>query len=338
MDTSATEEKENIFHDVDPAVRPNGSDDELVSESSHRADDGGELIDLEVGNEEIVKQEEGYISPLEMDDSQLSAPELSSPVRPSKRRKAHPHANNYSSRTVGLNDDGTDTEDDFGAEALSSPPPASKALTVSNLFGKWEYRRDHEANPAAAGIARRHSFPLWSLQHARTFFSPKRTSAKEARKSAGSADQPRSSRSDKQEDTPYGELHKAFSSGELSGYVTEVDDTIDIEDGNQNVGALTSTPLSPETPTQEGANISLIIDVDNEPGMADKARVEAVINGWKARWARSQTRSLAKSSDVSPKSTHRRRPFASSLKRSETNVTPCGRHSLRSNQPQARIV
>jgi len=337
MDMFATEEKENIFHDVDPAVRPNGSDDELVSESSHRADDGGELIDLEVGNEEIVKQEEGYISPLEMDDSELSAPELSSPVRPSKRRKAHPHTNNCSSRTVGLNEDGTDTEDDFGAEALSSPPPATKALTIGNLFGKWEYRRDHETDPTAAGIARRHSFPLWSLPRARTILAPKRTSTK-GEKSVGSTDQPRSSRSDKQEETPYGEPHKAFSSGLLSGYVTEVDSTIDIEDGNQNVGALLSTPLSPETPTQEGDNMQLIIDADNEPGMTDKARVNAVINGWKARWARSQTGSLAKSSGVSPKSTHRRRPFASSLKRSKTNVTPCGRHSLRSNQPQARIV
>lgn len=335
MDMSATKEKENIFHNVDPAVRPNGSDDELISESSHRADDGGEFIDLEVGNEEIVKQEEGYISPLEMDDSELSAPELSSPVRPSKRRKALLNANNYSSRTVGLNEDGNDTEDDFGAEILSSPPPATKALTVGNLFGKWEYCRDQKADPAAAGIARRHSFPLWSLQRARTVLSPKRTNVKEGRKSAGSADPPRS---DKQEDTPYGEPHKAFGCGVLSGYVTEVDDTINNEDGNQNVGALTSTPSSRETPTQEGANMSLITNADNEPGTADEARVEAVINGWKARWARShysQTRSL--SSDVSPKSTHRR-PFASSLKRSETNVTPCGRHSLRSNRPQARIV
>ena len=334
-DISAAAEKENFFPDVlrlPSEGSGHSSDGELISEISNRADDGGELADLEVGSEEIVKQEEGYISPLEMDGSELSAQELSSPVRPSKRRKAHRYTNNHLSQLDSLNEDGID-EDDFGAEALSSPPPATKASTVSHLFGKWEYRRE----PVGAGITRRHSFPLWSLQRETTApTSNTQKKSAEGRKDVDSASPSRSAKSVEQGDMLYGDGHKVSSYGVLSGYVTEVDGTIDVEDVSQLGGAISPTPSpSPETPTHEGVNIAAVINVDDEPGLGDEARVKAVIDGWKTRWARPQTRSPAKLSEAAPKSAHRRRPFTSSLKRSDTNVTPCGRHSLR---PHAGIV
>lgn len=340
-DISATAEKENIFPDVLRLPRPgegsgHSSDGELISEISNRAEDGGELTDLEVGSEEIVKQEEGYISPLEMDGSELSAPELSSPVRPLKRRKAQRYTNNQSSQINSLNKDGI--EDDFGAEALSSPPPASKASAASHLFGKWEYRRIQKAEPVGVGITRRHSFPLWSLQREATApTSNAQTRSAEGQKGVDSAGPSHSVKSGEQGDRPYGDFHKVSSYGVWTADVTQVDDTIDVEDMSQQGGAISPTPSpSPETPTHEGVNIAAVINVDDE--LADEARVKAVIDGWKMRWARPQTRSPAKFSEAAPKSAHRRRPFTSSLKRSDTNVTPCGRHSLRGNRPQAGIV
>ena len=339
-DIPATSEKENISPDVlrlPGEGSEHSSDGQLISEISNRADDGGELTDLEVGSGEIVKQEEGYISPLEMDESELSAPELSSPVRPSKRRKAQRYTNNHSSQIDRFD------EDDFGAEALSSPPPVTKASTVSHLFGRWEYHRIPQAEPVGAGIARRHSFPLWSLQREATAptSNTQRTSA-EGRKGVDSASPSRSAKSGEQGDMPYGDFHKVSSYGVLSANVTQADDTIDVEDASQQGGAVSPTPSpSPETPTHEEVNIAAVINVDDEPGLADEARVKAVIDGWKMRWARPhhpQTRSPAKFSEAAPKSAHRRRPFTSSLKRSDTNVTPRGRHSLRANRPQAGIV
>ncbi|KAK2461209.1 hypothetical protein APHAL10511_006736 [Amanita phalloides] len=332
------EEKENLFRDLSSTPdlkwshcdRLDVDDDGLISEASHRADDGGELIDLNVGNGEMVKQEDGYISPLEMDDTEISAPELSSPVRPSKRRKGHLHADNHA-KQANVQGDENDLED---FEALSSPPPAAKALILDNLFGQWEHRNDKKKVAMVAGVERRHSFPPSSVQRA------KRMDAGGG-KSVEASSNTCFAEHDESEDRPNREQNAASSKiGLSSGHVTQSDDTMERHARNRTCDTGSSIPSpSPETPENERlGNIPLIINVDDdEPDPNGEARVRAVIDGWKSRWARPQhpqTRST-KFSETAPKSTHGQRSFAAHLKRNETNVTPSGRLSLKGGRLQS---
>ncbi|KAF8635429.1 hypothetical protein AX15_000418 [Amanita polypyramis BW_CC] len=361
----SAEEKENVFYGTDSVPDPDRplsemdhlSDDKPISEVSHCADDGGELIDVDVGDEEAVKQEEGYMSPPEMDDVELSAPELSSPVRPSKRRKGYRCIDDCARHTPVLHNVEDDTdEDDFGAEPLSSPLPAAKAWTAGRLYGKWEYKK------MATGIERRHSFPFPPLQHPKPTMilhthDPDFEESGHKVQATGPS-------------CPIGNDRFKDKSGTghpprnnyVSERITNTNHAVEKPEddgtrGDHNSGTDSTPSASPETPADDEGIIPLIIDIDSdELRPADEARVKAVMDGWKARWTwESSQRRIhppPKGSEQGPNliPTGLASPFSSTagkpdkqrsllgMKRRETNVTPRGRDSLRGNRSRAEFA
>ncbi|KAM6503352.1 exodeoxyribonuclease 1 [Amanita muscaria] len=368
-------DKENVSCSPDSCRQPsrlpaNGrmNECEAVSDVSHCADDGAESIDLNIGNEENVQQEEGYISPFEMaSDSENEPPELSSPVRPLKKKKKLPPTD---SRATANAMQYIEDEEDFGADVLSSPL-AVKTWTASNMFKQWEYRSDKTVDTVAAPtIGRRQSFPLSSFQtntdgtaraeveDVKQSFDCETGTSKSSSATGNRLEEPR--------DEPKEETPKVFLVFDIfSEDGTAIDLMPENLDENPGLssGTGSSTPAdSPNTPPDEGEFPQIVIndcddDIaildDNEVRRANEARTRAVMDGWKARWTRrppcpqtiTASRPLGKSPEspaadltkVNPPFHQKPRkipPSVSNLKRSETNITPRGRHSLKTIRPQ----
>ncbi|KAF8636911.1 hypothetical protein AX17_003162 [Amanita inopinata Kibby_2008] len=389
---SATTEKENIYIAdsifersalADEEGVPKVHEEDVPSEVSHRADDGGEQVDLDIGHEENVQQEDGYISPLEIDGDEFELSDFSSPVRPVKRTKTSPHKKGSALRRSPPR--GQD-DDDFDVEAISSPPRSGPTLTFENVFRRWEYCADHERGQRTArgkftgvGMERRHSFPLPSLHRTA---STALSHAEETELGEGTSGPSHVvQRSDELDaGKPDGGLYKVFVGPDifLEG-TTEEDLTIQesnhdgIDIGkHDDINTTTPSPsASPNTPEEEEDRIiRIVIDDDDdipndEPGVNvafpritkdrnNDVRKKAV-DGWGMSWKRNNNRqpvhsasqrasgtigraSLVPAATATRGRSMKQQQSSSSLRRSETNVTPRGRHSLTGACPRSRFA
>ncbi|GLB42344.1 putative xeroderma pigmentosum G I-region [Lyophyllum shimeji] len=247
--------KENIHIVID-------DDDDVEPGSTISIEAQGEVdlqmeMDLEDPSAyEAVEQEDGYISPTPSCVGEMQ--DLSSPVRPN--------------RTAGFTPSAKDLE--FGVEAVSSPPSATK--------------RRRESDSILRPVLRTRSL---DLPH----------SAPENAPPPGCFPGP--------------DLRHSFGDDRSSDI-----DCSDEEERHQSHSNSPATPTpSPPSPLpHENQHIAIVDDLDDTEDLAANAhemRKQAVITGWRQRWALGDR-------------TKAQRASLPNLARRETNVTPTGRHSL----------
>jgi hypothetical protein len=230
----------------------------------------------------FVEQEDGYISPTPSSPGDVQ--DLSSPIvsRHTPMRKQEP----------GLRDS---VDPDFGAEAVSSPPSQVK----------FKRRRLSDSPPRQLHRTRSLNLPLFG--HAT------RRPGTRSLASAPSAS------------FPGVDLRHSFGDDRTSD-IDYSDDEMRNPSGSNSPPTPTPSPLTPvaQEDVSEPARTEddVLISPEDHEAQANEKRKQAVITGWKGRWALSKD-------GISGRGTPR-------LQRRETNVTPAGRHTLNNARTRPR--
>jgi len=256
--SSTLQNKEIIYHlveDEDEDKFDAGSCDSL----DVQVDDAGLEIDFEDSYQEVVDQEDGYISPASSRSDDIQ--DLSSPIR---SRKTYSRSR--------------PPDSEFGAEVVSSPPVQAKPKGVLRLSPKPIFRMRSldlpRVNPSSS-------------------FHPSSLSAGPFSKSKSSL---------------------IFSGPDLRDSFVGLSSEINsYDEASGSKSPPTPTPSLPTPLDQEqhlGDLAAQDYDLDDPEvvlGLNDELRNQAVMNGWRKRWALDQP---------------------AKLQRRETNVTPAGRHKI----------
>ncbi|TFK38045.1 hypothetical protein BDQ12DRAFT_684556 [Crucibulum laeve] len=286
------EEKENAYividdsdgDDLGPIVQPDIEVEDLEpdrSDLSMAANCSGDLdMDLEEPPD-AVEQEDGYISPTP--SRSRDTDDLSSPPSAARRTRVK--------KEPGLR--GIESDDDFGADALSSPMSAVKIR-----------RSNSPPSRRAASIT-----PTKNSQGARRIL---------VHETPGQF-----SRDIENIQFPGPDLRDFDLTSEIDVFEDE------IPDGS---GSTAPPTPSPETPLDQQADPTGFIDVGDftNPEEDHATRTKVVMEGWREKWALGG-KGLSRAPEKKPSPTNR----ASAIRRSETNVTQNGRHSIARASPQS---
>ncbi|KAI0346411.1 hypothetical protein BDW22DRAFT_754748 [Trametopsis cervina] len=271
--------KENVPCRVDSAI-------ELLS------DDSGE-ISLEEDEDDLVTQEDGYLSPSPSIRG-WDSPEVSSPMRPGGRVSRHRR---------------TFSDDDFGADVLSSPPSTARHV---NYFARKAKSRTPSLSPS-----RGHVLVQGTPTPSKKFKAARRAQA------AGP------------------DLRDIFE--DWDERTSEIDE--DYEDSMESTPS-SGVPETPDSSTQtpnvcvDDLSDELILDEEEIHEQAAVVREAKVANGWWERWARKDTAPAIKHSKlgtlrrsettVTAEGHHRPtapRRSCSKRKREESDLRSAGRES-----------
>ena len=255
--SSTLQNKETTYHPIEDEdedkfdVGSRGSLDAQV-------DDAGLDIDLEDSFQEVVEQEDGYISPTSSHSDDIQ--DLSSPVRSRTTYRSRP------------------PDSEFGAEVVSSPPAQATQKRVLQISPKPIFRTRsldlprvdpssslYPSSLSAGPFSRSKSSLILSGPDLRDSFADRSSEINSCDEASGSKSPPTPTPSPP---TPL--------------------------DQEQHLGDLAAQDYDPDDP-----EVVLALD--------DELRNQAVMNGWRKRWALDQP---------------------AKLQRRETNITPAGRHKI----------
>ena len=284
------ENKENICIVIDDGEEANSAEEVESNVSVVAQGDVDPQTEMDLDDpswQNIVEQEDGYISPTPSCSGDVQ--DFSSPMV-ARRTPVRKHETN--SR------DSVDRY--FGAEAVSSPPSPVK-LKRRRLSDSIT-RQPHRARSLDFPRARGHGAQPPSTQ--------------------GVLCAPSAS-------LPTVDLRHSFGDDRTSDIDCSDDDEMKHGLGAHSPPTLTPSPLAPVV-REESQTLTLTedcgpFDPEDSEAQANELRKQAVIIGWKERWALNK----AAAADIPGHTT-------SKLKRRETNVTPAGRHTVNSTHTRRR--
>lgn len=306
-----SQEKENILpqpEDVDDALESElGASDQSMQVNFNDPPDIMEFDLTEFAD--AVEQEDGYISPSPSDSR--DADELSSPPQAGRAKARHHHRAqqgviaSFTAPPTGflLSDDDDDAENSFGADIVSSPVSV-KRPTV------------HKPRAYAPNTPIRVSVPRGS-EHVLVQPTPTPANGRRARADVDEITSP----------TQYRglDLRSMLDDDGLAEH--ELEEALLAASGSAS-----SPSPSPDTPDPSAqAGLVRVIDVDDLQDeeqqllRASAERANAVMVGWRERWALPAGKTPAAKVQKEPPAGAR----TAQLRRSETNVTPAGRHTLK---------
>lgn len=340
------EEKENILPDdweQEDAIDECDRSDLSVCAQKR----GDSEVDVDLDTPPAVEQEDGYISPMGPSSPVNNAQELSSPGY---------HRQSYV------------PDEDFG-DPVSSPTSAVKRLQ------SFTFRKPQILSNPQPGSQRKSKSPRSrTTSQDDNDYVPTPATVKRTRRSVSAGAEVLVDDSPTPVTRSY-VLHRSNAMRPVSPpIITTGPLLVDPFSGEEfgdpsrddSSGSATPPTPSPDTPASAQRDTSLgarvVIDVDedelyDEEEIASRAaeeRTQAVAKGWKERWAMGSTTSLSSSASFSagqkskgpgdPTKGGRRNGkkkivslSPSDYKRSNTNVTPAGRHSLAGPTRQPRL-
>lgn len=332
---SKPEGKENLYIVVD--------DDDEAAETSEPDLDGSDLslkvqydhdtdLDLHVDEfPDVVEQEDGYISPIPSCSNDVQ--DLSSPLRPGQPPACRKWGSDQHQRVENSALAQSDEDSYFGVEAISSPvSPVKRCL--SPFVGKGfihETPVKRNANNADGCI----------LVHA----TPSPTKVQYAA-----------------DEIPSPILYYGPDLRNALALATDGATDLDYEEHQQELQRKKSCPelrynsTSPPSPSPDTSDsqVKVVINVDSdydweeenaEQARANAFRTKAIMNGWRDRWALTSKIKKATGEGKTKSTPRGAAPRTvpgsgtlriANLRRSNTNVTPQGRHTLSSTSREPR--